>query len=68
MNKMWELREGYADRKSPEDDPKFYRKGMQYRGSMSRRESDSEYENGFEEGFKCAIKQLKKLYEEMFSE
>lgn len=67
MNRMWEIREGYADRS--ESKPYRRSESNQYRGgAMSRRESSSEYENGFEEGFKCAIKQLKKLHEEMFSE
>lgn len=56
MNRMWEIREGDSpDRMNSRSYERRYR-----RGGMSRREGSPEYDEGFEEGFKCALDVIKK--------
>lgn len=59
MNRLWEIREG--------DGGRSYERRYR-RGGMSRREGGSEYEEGFDEGFKCALEAVKKaVHKEMES-
>ena len=63
MNRMWEIREGDSDRYSRRMMGRAYRRSG---GSMSMREPGSEYDEGFEEGYKCALEAVKKaVHKEM---
>lgn len=55
--KMWEIREGYEDRRSRSrdyDDDRDYRYGM--------RSTSKDYECGYEDGYEDAMKEAEKRY------
>lgn len=56
MNRMWEIREG----ETPEKDYGYSRNRRYMRSPMMTRQEMSEYDEGYEEGYRCAIEDVKK--------
>ncbi len=65
MNRMWEIHEGVSSRYGRRGAGASYKRSG---GSMGMKEAVSEYDEGFEEGYRCALEAVKKaVHSEMES-